>query len=100
MVKMKKFHKTILKEDGFTLIETSIVLLVIAALSLLLLPNMTGVKNSVDGSTNKATVAAVEAQIVLYEMNNPGKEVKTAEDFIGPYVTQEQYDVYLAAKKN
>lgn len=88
---IKKIRKN---EEGFTLLETSIVLLIIAVLSLLIIPNVTGVKDTVDGSTDDAIVASVEAQILLYEMNHPGKSHEGDDDFIGTYVTPEQYKVY------
>ena len=99
---MKIIQKKLSNESGFTLIETSIVLLVIAVLTLLIITNVTGVKNFADNTTNDAIVQSVEAQILLFETNNP--TMKYADDdeknnFIGGYVTAEQLEIYNEAKK-
>ena len=68
---MKKIKKMLNKEDGFTLIETTIVLLVIALLTILILPNVSGVTDNVNDSTSTAIIQTVETQQMLYESNNP-----------------------------
>lgn len=99
---MENIQKKLFNESGFTLIETSIVLLVIAVLTLLIIPNVTGVKNFADSSTNDAIVQSVEAQILLFETNNPTMKYNDNDEnnnFIGGYVTAEQLKIYHAAKK-
>ena len=99
---MKIIQKKLSNESGFTLIETSIVLLVIAILTLLIIPNVTGVKNFADNTTNDAIVQSVEAQILLFETNNPTMKYDDDDEknnFIGGYVTAEQLDIYNEAKK-
>ena len=98
---MKIIQKKLSNESGFTLIETSIVLLVIAVLTLLIIPNVTGVKKFADSSTNDAIVQSVEAQILLFEANNPTMEYNADDEknnFIGGYVTAEQLEIYKDAK--
>lgn len=99
---MKIIQKKIANESGFTLIETSIVLLVIAVLTLLIIPNVTGVKKFAESSTNDAIVQSVEAQILLFETNNPTMKYDAEHEknnFIGDYVTAEQLEIYKNAKK-
>ena len=99
---MKNIQKKLVNESGFTLIETSIVLLVIAALTLLIIPNVTGVKNSADNTTNNAIVQSVEAQILLFEANNPSMKYDVEHEknnFIGDYVTAEQLKIYKDANE-
>ena len=99
---MKIIQKKLSNESGFTLIETSIVLLVIAVLTLLIIPNVTGVKKFADSSTNDAIVQSVEAQILLFETNNPTMKYDDNDEknnFIGGYVTDEQLEIYNEAKK-
>ena len=99
---MKIIQKKLSNESGFTVIETSIVLLVIAVLTLLIIPNVTGVKKFADSSTNAAIVQSVEAQILLFETNNPTMKYDDDDEknnFIGGYVTAEQLDIYHEAKK-
>ena len=89
------------REEGFTLIETSIVLLVIAMLTLLILPNVSGVTNNVDDSTNKAVIETVEMQKILYESNNPTEDSADLDELVRlNYITKEQLKVYREAKND
>lgn len=92
---MKKIKKMLNKEDGFTLIETTIVLLVIALLTILILPNVSGVTNNVNDSTSTAIIQTVETQQMLYESNNPTENGITPEDLEkADYITKGQLDAY------
>ena len=89
------------REEGFTLIETMIVLLVIVMLTLLILPNVSGVTNNVDDSTNKAVIETVEIQKRLYESNNPTEESADLDELVRlNYITKEQLKVYREAKND
>ena len=89
------------REEGFTLIETMIVLLVIAMLTLLILPNVSGVTNNVDDSTNKAVIETVEMQKILYESNNPTEDSADLDELVRlNYITKEQLKVYREAKND
>ena len=89
------------REEGFTLIETMIVLLVIVMLTLLILPNVSGVTNNVDDSTNKAVIETVEMQKILYESNNPTEDSADLDELVRlNYITKEQLKVYREAKND
>ena len=64
---MKKWFKNLKSEDGFTLIEMTIVLVVIAILMIVFLPNITNVNTRVTTSTNEALVQTIDAQKLLYK---------------------------------
>lgn len=92
---MKKIKKMLNKEDGFTLIETTIVLLVIALLTILILPNVSGVTDNVNDSTSTAIIQTVETQQMLYESSNPTENGITPEDLEkADYITKGQLDAY------
>lgn len=92
---MKKIKKMLNKEDGFTLIETTIVLLVIALLTILILPNVSGVTDNVNDSTSTAIIQTVKTQQMLYESNNPTENGITPEDLEeADYITKGQLDAY------
>ena len=94
---MNKIKLKFFKEDGFTLIETTIVLLVIAMLTLLILPNISGVTKNVDSSTNKAVIETVKIQKRLYTSNNPSDESFSLDKLVKEgYITEEQLAVYNA----
>ena len=98
---MKKMKNMFCREEGFTLIETMIVLLVIAMLTLLILPNVSGVTNNVDDSTNKAVIETVEMQKILYESNNPTEDSADLDELVRlNYITKEQLKVYREAKND
>lgn len=73
---MKRMISNLKKEDGFTLIEMSIVIMVVAALLLMIVPNVSGVTKNTNKTTSDAAVQTVEAQIELYKMQNPANTLK------------------------
>ena len=90
---MKKWLMKIKREDGFTLLEMTIVLVVIAILMIVLLPNITNVNTSVTNSTNKSLVQTIEAQKLLYEAEKGEKPtLKQLQE--GEYITKEQLDAF------
>ena len=92
---MKKIKKMLNKEDGFTLIETTIVLLVIALLTILILPNVSGVTDNVNDSTSTAIIQTVETQQMLYESNIPTENGITPEGLEkADYISKGQLDAY------
>ena len=72
---MRKIIKKLKNESGFTLLEMSIVIMIIAALLLLIIPNVSTVNETTDKTTSKAVVSTVETQIELYKMENPSTEL-------------------------
>ena len=85
-------------EDGFTLIEMTIVIMVVAALLLLIVPNVGKVTENTNSTTSEAVVSTVESQIILYKMENPDDTLdgnalleKLVKD---KYITQRQLEAY------
>lgn len=86
--------KKIKDEEGFTLVEMAIVILIIAALLLIIIPNIGRVTENVGGTADDAIVKTVETQMVLYEIDT-GNKGSPAELLSAEYITQEQYDAYV-----
>ncbi|MGY0837059.1 competence type IV pilus major pilin ComGC [Aerococcus urinaeequi] len=88
------------KNKAFTLIEMVLVLFIVAALLLLIIPNMTEQANNAKAKTDKALVETVEAQKNLYLLENDGLQSVTAEKLANDgYITQDQLNQYNAIKK-
>lgn len=62
--------KLIKKEDGFTLIEMMIVLLIISILVMIAIPNVTKHSKSIDVKGCDAYVKMVEGQVAAYKMEH------------------------------
>lgn len=62
--------KKLMKEDGFSLIEMMIVLLIISVLILVAIPNVTKHSKSIDDKGCGAYVAMVQGQVEAYKMEN------------------------------
>lgn len=90
---MKKWFKKLKKEDGFTLVEMTIVLLVIAILMIVFLPNISGVNTRVTTSTDEALVQTINAQKLLYKAEK-GTEPSLEELEKGGYITSDQLKKY------
>ncbi|MCM3710901.1 competence type IV pilus major pilin ComGC [Sporosarcina luteola] len=60
--------KLVNEEEGFTLIEMMIVLLIISVLLLIAIPNVTKHSKSIDEKGCKAYVKMVEGQVEAYKM--------------------------------
>lgn len=95
---MKRMISNLKKEDGFTLIEMSIVIMVVAALLLMIVPNVSGVTKNTNKTTSDAAVQTVEAQIELYKMQNPEDKLE-GEDLVKKletegYITEGQLKAY------
>lgn len=60
------------KEDGFTLIEMLIVLLVISVLMLIAIPNVTKHSKSIDEKGCAAYVVMIQGQVEAYKMDKGG----------------------------
>lgn len=95
---MRHFISKLKNEDGFTLIEMSIVIMVVAALLLMIVPNVGKVTENTNSTTSEAAVSTVEGQIALYKMQNPEDTLdgnalleKLVKD---KYITQRQLEAY------
>ncbi|MFD1465813.1 competence type IV pilus major pilin ComGC [Lapidilactobacillus mulanensis] len=86
---MKKLFKTNKKRAAFTLIEMSLVLLIISLLLIVILPNLNQQKNSADEKVNSAFAKNVETQVMLYQGAND-KVPSVAELVSAEYITKEQ----------
>ncbi|MGT2755020.1 competence type IV pilus major pilin ComGC [Streptococcus ovis] len=62
-----------LKTKAFTLIEMLVVLVIISALLLLFVPNLSKQKETVKETGGAAVVKVVEGQAELYGLNNKGE---------------------------
>lgn len=91
---MKKWLKNLRNEDGFTLLEMTIVVVVIALLMIVFLPNITNVNTSVSKTTNKALVQTINAQKILYKAKT-GLELESIDKLESDgYITKEQLNAY------
>jgi|SRR5690625_144682 competence protein ComGC len=98
---MKKILRKLRLEDGFTLLEMSIVILIVAALLLLIIPNVSKVNDTTDKTTGEAAVSTVETQKLLYEMDTGNKlDDDSLDSLVGEYITQSQLDAYNEHKNN
>lgn len=91
---MKKWFKNLKKEDGFTLVEMTIVLLVIAILMIVFLPNISGVNTRVTTSTDEALVQTINAQKLLYKAEK-GVDPEPIDKLVEEgYITSDQLKKY------
>lgn len=101
---MRKIIKKLKNESGFTLLEMSIVIMIIAALLLLIIPNVSTVNETTDKTTSKAVVSTVETQIELYKMENPSTELSgdaLLEELKNEkWITEKQVDAYKRSQKD
>lgn len=84
---MRRFHQKILSnKKAFTLIEMTIVLFIISILSLLIIPNVTKMRGSIDEKGRDALVSVIKTQSQLYELEVGTKagslEALVAEDLL------------------
>ncbi|MFO8069536.1 MAG: competence type IV pilus major pilin ComGC [Alkalibacterium sp.] len=69
---MKLLNNWMKREDGFTLIEMSLVLFIISALLLLFVPNIASRQDSANATSNEAMVTVLQSQVDMYTMNEEG----------------------------
>ena len=81
------------KIQAFTLIEMLVVLLIISALLLLFVPNLTKQKDAVDEKGKAAVVKVVESQAELYELTQNEKATLAKLQEEGR-ITEEQAKAY------
>ncbi|WP_285851800.1 competence type IV pilus major pilin ComGC [Sporosarcina luteola] len=77
--------KLVKEEEGFTLIEMMIVLLIISVLVLIAIPNVTKHSKSIDDKGCAAYVKMVEGQVAAYKMEkhvNPSLEDLEREGYL------------------
>ena len=77
------------KEEGFTLIEMLLVLLVISVLIILIIPNIAAQSRNVQDTGCEAQVRMVQSQIEAYTLNEGGRP-SSIQDLVPEYLTAEQ----------
>ncbi|HLR01332.1 MAG TPA: competence type IV pilus major pilin ComGC [Virgibacillus sp.] len=78
------------KEEGFTLIEMLIVLLIISVLIILIIPNLSGKSKEVHNKGCKALQSLVQAQADSYHLDN-GKTATSIETLVNAgYIENDQ----------
>lgn len=96
---MKKWIEKLKNEEGFTLIEMSIVLIIVALLLLLMVPNISGVMSNATSKTDDAIIQNVEAQIELYKAEkNKTVSSELTELVSDKYISEDQAKAYKEAK--
>ena len=76
-------------EEGFTLIEMLLVLLVISVLVILIIPNIAAQSRNVQDTGCEAQVRMVQSQIEAYTLNEGGTPA-TIQELVPDYLTAEQ----------
>lgn len=76
-------------EEGFTLIEMLLVLLVISVLIILIIPNIAAQSRNVQDTGCDAQVKMVQSQIEAYTLNEGG-DPTSIQDLVPDYLTAEQ----------
>ena len=79
------------EEDGFTLIEMLIVLLVISVLMLIVIPNVTKSSKSIDEKGCTAYVLTLQGQVEVYKMDTGGYPTDLS-DLVPIYVPEETWE--------
>ena len=87
-------RKQLRNVESFTLIEMLIVLLVISALVLLFIPNISRYRDHVNREGKQAVMQLVDAQKELYSLQNNGQVPTIAELLKEGYIKQEHADAY------
>lgn len=86
-------------EEGFTLIEMLVVILIISVLLILMVSNLSGVNDKISETKNEGIIQTIESQQVIYEMQEGKKP--TIDDLVnGKFITVKQKDAYEEAIKN
>lgn len=67
---MKKLIKKTKEEHAFTLLEMSIVILIVAMLLLIIIPNIGRIEETVDNTTGDAIEETIKTQIIIYRLDN------------------------------
>ncbi|MBS9335098.1 prepilin-type N-terminal cleavage/methylation domain-containing protein [Fructobacillus sp. M1-13] len=90
---IKKSHFLKKAQPGFTLIEATVVLFIIALLMLLILPNLNKQRDKAEATHRKAMVGTVQTQVDLYLNDHPGQQsVSFADLKKEDYLTEAQLE--------
>ena len=80
------------KEEGFTLIEMSLVLFIISALLLLFIPNLSGKQKDASTTGSAAFQTVLQSQVDMYKMDNKTEIVTFAAMAGEDYLTDSQLE--------
>lgn len=98
---MKKMLKNLRSKGnklGFTLLEMVLVLFIVAALLLLIIPNMTQQTENVEAKTDSALIQTVETQMEVYAMQENKSKPSVEELASQNYITEDQAEKYNQIK--
>lgn len=85
------------KQDGFTLIEMLIVLMIITVLILLIVPSMAKRSEEVNDKGCDALQKTVQAQVHVYQLEE-NETPKTLDQMTDKYITKDQLECKNGAK--
>lgn len=91
---MKKIqtNKKSKRSNGFTLIETAIVLFIVSLLMLLILPNLNQQRKNAEKKHADAMVSTIQTQVELYHNETDDDNVSYGDLLGAGYLTQKQVD--------
>lgn len=89
MIKKLMTRKTKRNDEGFTLIEMLLVLLVISVLIILIIPNIAAQSENVQDTGCDAQVKMVQSQIQAYTLNE-GSAPSSVSALVPDYLTNDQ----------
>lgn len=89
---MKMLNAWIKRDEGFTLIEMSLVLFIISALLLLFVPNLSGRQTSAANTGDEALVSVLQAQVDMYKMDKNEDPASLTVLKEAKYITEKQFD--------
>lgn len=96
---MKKIKDKLKEENGFTLIEMLIVILIISVLLILVVSNLDGVNDRITKTKNDGIIQTVDSQILIYKMDK-GTKPTIADLKQDNYITEAQEKAYNQALKD
>lgn len=100
---MKKIIKNLKEEHAFTLLEMSIVILIVAMLLLIIIPNIGRVESTVDKTTGDAIEETIKTQKIIYRLDNnlaSNADVDLGKLVEDGYITKEQMNHYRNRPSN
>lgn len=89
---MKTIKKLRKKHEGFTLLEMLIVLLVIAVLIILFVPNLSKQQSSINKQGDEALTKVIQTQSEMYYLDHSTRPKDLDELVQGGYISKEQKD--------
>lgn len=89
-IKFKLINNKYKKLRGFTLLEMTVVLIIVGLLLLLIIPNVSAIRKHADNKQADAMVELVQTQVNLYVAENGDKAVNY--DDLSGYLTKEQIE--------